>query len=211
MRQVIKGMVLLLMVLVCSQGMANETIQKKIIWKIFPIDEKAVIISNDYQIWLLQGLQPNRLTWSEWVWKEEVPQPDPSYFFDVKKWEEGKAISIVYSPWQDSKWKDTYRNDTSSLRHCDYVIENDAYKTTVFAKPLQKDEWVAVYDIFFNKSKDLAKRGFYNHAAIELEKLTVFNEFRDKVFTECKNKIKGRPFDEHYTAFNEKYGLCQLD
>ena len=93
--------------------------KKKPIWKIFPIDKQAVLISDNYQIWLLHGLQPNKLTWNEWVWRVEVPQPDASYFFDVKKWKEGNTISIIYSPWHDCEWKDTYRHDTSLLQYCD--------------------------------------------------------------------------------------------
>lgn len=205
MKQVIKGMILLLMVVVCRQGIAND-VQEKISWKVFQVDEKAILISDDHQIWLLHGLQPNKLTWSEWISREEVPQPDACYFFSMEKWEEGKKISIVYSPWQDCAWKDTYRNDASLLQSCDYVIENNASKTRVFAKPLQIDEVNALYASFREHVYDLASRGFYRLAAELLSQEEVFVKFNVKVLTECENKMKGKPFDGQYTAFYEKQG-----
>jgi hypothetical protein len=194
------------MVLVCSQGIANGNVQEKNIWKLFQIDKKAFLISDDNEIWLLHGLQPNSLTWGEWVWREDVPQPDACYFFNMEKWEEGKKISIVYSPWQDCVWKDTYRNDASLLQRCDYVIENDIYKTHVFAKPLQIDEVNALYANLHEHAFDLIKMGFFGLAAGLLEQELVFVIFKEKVLTECKNKMKGKPFDGQYTAFYEKHG-----
>ncbi len=206
MKQVIKGMIFLLMVLVCRQGVANGNKQEKISWKLFQVDERAVLISNDHEIWLLHGLQPNKLTWSEWVWREDVPQPDACYFFNMEKWEEGKKISIVYFPWQDCAWKDTYRNDASLLQRCDYVIENDACKTRVFAKPVQIDEVKSLYANLRERASDLVRRGFFGHAAGLLEQELVFINFKEKVLTECKNKMERKPFDGQYTAFYEKHG-----
>jgi hypothetical protein len=215
MRQFMKGMLLLLMVLVCSQGMANGIVQEKTIWKILQIDnefdKRAILISDDYEIWLLHGLQPNRLTWNEWIWREEVPQPDASFFLDIKKWEEGKPVSIVYSPWHECKWKDSYRNDDSLLQYCEYVIDNDDHNAHVFATPLQMDEWKSLYTKLREDMRDLANLGFYGRAANLLEKEILFLSFREKILTEWKNKIDGNPFDEQYTTFNEKYDLFQLD
>ena len=206
MRQAIKKMMFLLMVLVCSQGVANDKVQEKISWKLFPVVEKAILITDDHEIWLLHGLQPNKLTWSEWVLREKVPQPDACYFFDMEKWEEGKKISIVFSPWQDSAWKDTYRNDTSLLLDCDYEIENDADKTRVFAKPLTMDEVKSLYANLIEGAHDLARRGFYWHAAEQLKQAQVFANFEVEVLTELKNKKDRKPSNGQYTAFFEKHG-----
>ncbi len=207
MKQIIKSMILLLMVLVCGQGMANGAIQEKNIWKIFPIGKKAVLISDDYEVWLLHGLQSNELTWSELIWREKVPQPDPCYFFDVEKWEVGQTISIAYFPWQDCEWKDTYRNDASLLQYCDFAIQNDAYDARVFAKTLRIDEWTALYTDLRKEVLDLADRGFHGHAAELLEQELVFAHFMEKVINEWVNKTEGKPFDGQYVIFGEKYGL----
>lgn len=149
MKRLIKDVLLLLMILIYNQGMANGIVREKTIWKLFQIDnevdKRAVLVSDDCEIWLLHGLQPNALTWNEWIWREEVLQPDSSYFLDIKKWEESSTVSIVYAPWRNCEWKDSYRNDTSLLQYCEYVIENSAHNVHVFAKPIQIDEWMSLY------------------------------------------------------------------
>lgn len=65
MKQAIKSITLLMMILVCSQGIANGAVQEKTIWKIFKISETAVLITDDYEIWHLNGLQPNKSTWKD--------------------------------------------------------------------------------------------------------------------------------------------------
>ena len=179
MRQFIKGAILLLTVLVCSQGIANETVQVKTIWKIFEIDDKrAFLICDDYEVWLLHGLQPNRLTWNEWIWREEVPQPDASYFFDVKKWEEGKTVSIVYSPWHDCEWKDIYRNNTSLLQNCHYVIKNNADNAYVFAKLLPRDEWKSFCFLLIEEARELRRLLYFAQAAKVLQSSEAFYDFQ---------------------------------
>ncbi|MBX9743686.1 MAG: hypothetical protein K2X08_00565 [Chlamydiales bacterium] len=224
MKPFMKGALLVFMGLFCSQAMANEALQEKTIWKLFQIDtqvdkktmfiefdKKAILISDDYEIWLLHGLRPNALTWNEWIWREEVPQPDASYFFDVIKWAGNRKVFIAHTPWQSCEWQSSYRNDTSLLQHCEYVIVNSAYDARVFAKPIQIDEWISLYNALDEEVEDLVNGGFFGHAATLLESKIAFIDFKQKILIELLNKEKGDPFDEKYIEFNEKYGLFQLD
>jgi hypothetical protein len=212
MKQFIKVVIFSFIMLVNIEAMASDNIQAKTIWKIFQIDnqvdKRAVLISDDYEIWLLHGLQPNNLTWGEWIYRQEVPQPDARYFFDINKWEEGKEISIVYYPWNECEWQDTYRNDASLLQYCEYVIENSVCNSRVFAKRLQMGEWKSLYIDLREEVADLADRGFYGHAANLLNAERLFVNFQEELIKEKKNKVEGNSFDGRYTAF---YDLCPPD
>lgn len=205
-----KNILLLLTVMLFGQGGANETVQEKLIWKIFTIDTRAVLISNDYEIWLLQRLQPNKSTWNEWVRRKDVPQPDASYLISLEKWEEGQLVSIVNSPWKDCKWQDNYRGDTSILQHCNFVIKNEDCNERVFAKSLEIEEWESIYKELYCEAVEKSQLGCYGHAAKLLKPEIQFIRFEERIFKELKNKADGKPFNEQYTSFYEKYNLRQL-
>ncbi|MDX8431543.1 MAG: hypothetical protein SNF33_07080 [Candidatus Algichlamydia australiensis] len=185
--------------------------EEKLIWKVFPVDEQAIMITEDYQIWLLHGVEPNKLTWTEWIKCETIPQPDTSYFFDVKQWEKSKAISIVYSPWQECEWKETYRNDSSLLQYCDYVISNTMNNVHAFAKPLQKDELISFYNGITKRFEIIVGAGLVCEAANLLEKVLVFTKFKTKVLAESKNKSEGKPYEEKYIEFHQKHDFFFLE
>ncbi|MCB1107305.1 MAG: hypothetical protein KDK76_04335, partial [Chlamydiia bacterium] len=100
-----KFIALLLLTLLSCQGISNETVQNKIIWKNFPMGKNFVMVSDEYQIWMLHGLEPNKQTWGEWIRGEEIPQIEDRYIFKKDQWEPGVEISIIYSPWDECDWK----------------------------------------------------------------------------------------------------------
>ncbi|MCP5491460.1 MAG: hypothetical protein H7A40_00260 [Chlamydiales bacterium] len=214
MKSLIKYAVVALALMICRPAMADETVFEKTIWKIFwvssPVNVRAVIITEDFDIWFLHGLTPNKLTWCEWIWREHVAQPGNEYFLDRTKWKEGQGISFTYAPWQTREWKDSYRNTTPLLQSCDYLAKNDVYNAHIFAKPFQIDEWMSLYNEIYNYADFCTQRGCYGIAVELLKQLVKFEKFKEQLIKERNKKIEGMSFDAQCVAFDEKYDFCKI-
>jgi|GEM_PF-3596871 len=180
-----------------NQGEAQETE----IWKLFTFCETVILIDTDYQIWQLEGLKPNEQSWGEWLLGSSIPQPDERYYYNPYQWKEGMRLLINHSPWTDSDFAQSYRNDTSQLKFCDYLVENLSASCFIFARQIDMNDLETIFEPSLKLIQSLNNQGQKELADAVLRNIRPYLEFFCDVIEEWQKRKEGQTYDEKLVAF----------
>ncbi len=122
------------------------------IWKLFRIDEKAILITDNLDVWELNYLNPNKRTWVEWFYQTPTEELfGNEYLYTDKLWNNESLVICSDYPWFDSFESKIYRNDNCHLSLCTHIVENIDTKEKAFARKICTEDWKKIYDSFISR------------------------------------------------------------
>lgn len=204
-----------------------ESYESKI-WKFFSLgDSKSIMISDDYEVFELNHLTPNKQTWSEWFYGNDPEQVPSEYLLQNKMWEEGTIINVLDYPWITSEEAKLYRNNThflsltkDYLSLCTLVLEDYVTGEKVFARKIDIQDWAEIY-LEFEKAKNILVEHLHPGSKKYLndsEKLLLFGmkilmakHYLLKSYSgEERKYYEGETQDQKYIEFDEIFHFTDV-
>ncbi len=180
------------------------------IWKFLPFASQNILITDNFEVWELNYLTPNKQSWNEWIWGTDLEDVPPAFLFNNREWVEDSLVTVIDSPWSGSPESFIYRNNSSFLAQltagylslCTHVLLNKTTGEKVFARRLDLEEWKMVCSNFAGTMGSLEKAR-HPYAAKYLEAAYILADFGLEMLNELQSMYRFEPYDSKMVQFAE--------
>lgn len=174
------------------------------IWQFFQMGSKAVIITDDYEVWELNFLVKNQQTWGEWIMGSEAEQIPKIQLYLQSKWKPGTVVSVTGRDWEGSREAEYYRESTEHLMLCEHFMENLGNHAKAFARKLDSEGWLKDYKIFKAMSDPIKKPNTDEEKEIVADREHL-KKFCNQVKIEQQRELDGFPYAKNYVEFEHYF------